>query len=236
MSNLTIKLFADGADINSIIKLYHSTQIDGITTNPTLMKKAGISDYEVFAKDVSSRITDIPLSFEVISDDFIDMERQARKIGSWGENVFIKIPVLNTKGESSAPLIKKLSGDGFKLNITAILTIEQVETVLNALNTESAAFVSVFAGRIADTGIDPCPIMKQTAIMCGERSKKILSLWASTRELYNIFQAQECGVDIITVTHDILGKLSMIGRDLTDLSLDTVKMFSNDAISAGFSL
>ncbi|MCL2083881.1 MAG: transaldolase [Oscillospiraceae bacterium] len=233
---IDIKLFADGADLNGIMELYGSGLVDGITTNPTLMKKAGIADYEKFANEVASRITDIPVSFEVLSDDFAEMERQARKIGGWGENVYIKIPVTNTRGESSAPLINKLSRDGYKLNVTAILTLEQVDAVLRALDPAAQAYVSVFAGRIADTGVDPCPIVRKAAAMCGKRSPNIKCLWASTRELLNIFQAQECGADIITVTHDILKKLPMIGRDHNELSLDTVKMFYSDAVSAGFVL
>ena len=230
-----IKIFADGADINGMLEMYHAGFISGFTTNPTLMKKAGVIDYEQFAREALRLIPDFPLSFEVFSDDFNVMEQEARKIGSWAQNVYIKIPITNTKGESSIPLIKKLSADGFKLNITAILTLTQVEQAIQCLTPGVGAYISVFAGRIADTGIDPMPIMKETAVMC-RKVAKVESLWASARELLNIFQAQDCGVDIITVTNDILKKTSNIGKDLTQLSLETVNMFYNDAKSLGFKI
>jgi len=230
-----IKIFADGADINGMREEYKKGYVSGFTTNPTLMKKAGVVDYEAFAREIAAEITDLPLSFEVFSDDFETMAAEARKIGSWGDNIYIKIPVTNTKGESTAGLIKMLSAEGFKLNITAILTIGQVKAVVDALSPDVGAYVSVFAGRIADTGVDPIPVMKETVDIC--RSKPgVESLWASTRELLNIFQAQDCGVDIITVTNDILKKLPLVGKDLTELSLDTVKMFYNDAKSLGYKL
>ena len=230
-----IKIFADGADINGMREEYKKGYVSGFTTNPTLMKKAGVSDYEAFAREIAKEITDLPLSFEVFSDDFESMEKEARKIGSWGDNIFIKLPVTNTKGISTAGLIKKLSSEGFKLNITAILTLGQVDDVVKALTPGVGAYVSVFAGRIADTGVDPIPVMKETVDIC--RSKAgVESLWASTRELLNIFQAQECGVDIITVTNDILKKLPMVGMDLSELSLDTVRMFHNDATSLGYKI
>jgi len=230
-----IKIFADGADINGMREEYKKGYVSGFTTNPTLMKKAGVVDYEAFAKEIAGEITDLPLSFEVFSDDFDSMAKEARKIGSWGENIYIKIPVTNTKGESSASLIKELSAEGYKLNITAILTLQQVEDVVNSLTPGIGAYISVFAGRIADTGVNPIPIMKETVNIC-KNVAGVESLWASTRELLNIFQAQDCCVDIITVTNDILKKLPMVGMDLSELSLDTVKMFHNDATSLGYKL
>ena len=230
-----IKIFADGADINGMLEMYHAGLVSGFTTNPTLMKKAGVADYEQFAREALRSIPDLPVSFEVFSDDFATMEKEARKIGSWADNVYIKIPITNTKGESSIPLIKKLSADGYKLNLTAILTLTQVEQVLWCLTPGVGAYISVFAGRIADTGVDPMPIMKETVIMC-RTVAKVESLWASTRELLNIFQAQACGVDIITVTNDILKKMSNVGKDHTQLSLETVNMFYNDAKSLGFKI
>jgi len=230
-----IKIFADGADINGMKEMYKAGYVSGFTTNPSLMKKAGVLDYEKFALNVVKEITNLPLSFEVFSDEFENMEREARKIGSWADNVYVKIPVTNTKGESSEKLIKKLSAEGFKLNITAILTVNQVEKVVKALTPGIGAYVSVFAGRIADTGVNPIPIMKQAVDIC-RSVKGIESLWASTRELLNIFQAQDCGVDIITVTNDILKKLPLIGKDLSELSLDTVKMFHEDAKGLGYKI
>jgi len=230
-----IKIFADGADINGMKEMYKAGYVSGFTTNPTLMKKAGVLDYESFALAVVKEITNLPLSFEVFSDDFENMEREAKKIGNWANNIYVKIPVTNTKGESSEKLIKKLSAEGFKLNITAILTVNQVERVVKALTPGSGAYVSVFAGRIADTGVNPIPIMKQAVDIC-RGVKGVESLWASTRELLNIFQAQDCGVDIITVTNDILKKLPLIGKDLSELSLDTVKMFHDDAKGLGYKI
>ena len=230
-----IKIFADGADIDGMREEYKKGYVSGFTTNPTLMKKAGVTDYEAFAREIAKEITDLPLSFEVFSDDFESMEKEARKIGSWGSNIYIKIPVSNTKGISTAGLIKKLSSEGFKLNITAILTPSQVADVVKALTPGVGAYVSVFAGRIADTGVDPVPVMKETVDIC-RCVAGVESLWASTRELLNIFQAQECSVDIITVTNDILKKLPMVGMDLLELSLDTVRMFHNDAISLGYKI
>lgn len=230
-----IKIFADGADIDGMREEYKKGYVSGFTTNPTLMKKAGVKDYESFAKEIAREITDLPLSFEVFSDEIDAMEREARKIGSWGDNIYIKIPVTNTKGVPTAELVRKLSAEGLKLNITAILTRKQIEEVVDALSADVGAYVSVFAGRIADTGVDPMPIMKETVDIC--RSKAgVESLWASTRELLNIFQAQDAGVDIITVTNDVLKKLPMVGMDLTQLSLETVQMFYNDGQSLGFKI
>jgi len=230
-----IKIFADGADINGMKEMYKAGYVSGFTTNPTLMKKAGVLDYEAFALSVVKEITNLPLSFEVFSDELENMEREARKIGSWADNIYVKIPVTNTKGESSEKLIKKLSAEGFKLNITAILTVNQVEQVVKALTPGSSAYISVFAGRIADTGVNPIPIMKQTVDIC-RNVEGVESLWASTRELLNIFQAQDCGVDIITVTNDILKKMPLIGKDLSVLSLDTVRMFYEDAKGLGYKI
>mgnify|MGYP001329976790 CR=1 FL=1 len=235
MKNLQVKIFADGADINDMKKAYKEGVVKGFTTNPTLMKKAGVADYEQFAKAVLKEITDLPISFEVFSDDFASMEREAMKIAGWGKNVNIKIPITNTKGESSVPLIKKLSGEGLFLNVTAILTVEQVKAVAEAITPSSQTIVSVFAGRIADTGRDPKPYMKEAAKILASNKNAYL-LWASSRELLNIIEAEECGCRIVTVTPDILKKLPMIGKDLTELSLDTVKMFLQDTNSAGYSL
>ena len=236
LSDLKIKIFADGADKKGMLELNANTLIKGLTTNPTLMRKAGLTDFEAFARDILQGITEKPLSFEVFSDDFSEMKRQAMKINGWAKNVYVKIPITNTRDESSLPLIKELASEGVKLNITAILTLDQVKGVAQALNPKVPSFVSVFAGRIADTGVDPVPHM----IEC----KKILKdlpqaelLWASVREVLNIFQANDCGCEIVTVPHDILNKaIKLAGVGLKEMSLDTVKMFANDAKAAGFSL
>lgn len=235
IKELKIKIFADGADIKSMVEAYKGGIVKGFTTNPTLMRKGGISDYESFAKEVLKHIPDSPISFEVFSDEFSEMERQAKKIASWGSNITVKIPITNTKQESSIPLIKKLSSEGLSLNITAILTLEQVRAVKEVLNPNVYNIVSVFAGRIADTGRDPMPYMTEAAKIL-RPTKNTDLLWASSRELLNIFQAESCGCQIITVTNDILKKLHMINKDLAELSLDTVKMFHQDAIQAGFKL
>lgn len=232
-NDLKIKIFADGANIDEMKKVYSEGIVSGFTTNPTLMKKDGVTDYVSFAKNVLSEIKDMPISFEVFTDDFESMERQANEIASWGENVYIKIPVTNTKDEPSYDLINKLSSKGFKLNVTAILTTDQVKNVYESLDKNTPSIISVFAGRIADTGRDPVPYMKEShEIVKG--SEKVELLWASSRELLNIIQAEECGCQIITVTNDLLKKLKMVGKDLKELSLDTVKMFYNDAVSAGY--
>ncbi len=234
--NLPIKIFADGADREGIIALYKKPYIQGLTTNPTLMKKVGVTDYEAFAKAVLEVVTDKPISFEVFSDDFPDMRRQALKIRDWQENVYVKIPITNTKRESALPLIKELASEGVKLNVTALLTRAQVQGVADALNPEVASVVSVFAGRVADTGVDPLPIMRDSLDLLRANPQAEL-LWASVREVLNIFQAAECGCHIVTATHDILAKASkMGGMDLDDLSLDTVNMFYQDALAAGFRL
>jgi len=229
IQRLKIKLFADGADIDDMIEIYNKGIVKGFTTNPTLMRKANVIDYEAFAKKILSKIMDLPISFEVFSDDFGTMEEQARKIASWGKNVNVKIPITNTKGESSASLIRKLSFDGISLNVTAILTVEQVEVVAKAISPGVKTIVSVFAGRIADTGRDPIPYMKEAARILKPNHNAEL-LWASSRELLNVFQAESCGCHIITVTNDILKKIHMIGKDLNELSLDTVEMFHKDAL------
>ncbi len=230
-----IKLYADGADLDGMIEEYKKGIASGFTTNPTLMKKAGVKSYEDFAKAALKAIPDLPISFEVFSDDLPGMEREARKIAGWGKNVYIKIPVTNTKGESTAPLVKKLSHDGLKLNVTAILTLDQVKTVAKALSPDTPSIVSVFAGRIADTGRDPMPIMKDAVKILKPLPKTEL-LWASTRELLNLIQAESCGCHIITITNDILKKVPQVGKDLSQLSLETVQMFYSDAQSAGYKI
>ena len=236
LNDLTIQLYADGADKAGILDLYGKSYIKGLTTNPSLMKKAGITDYEAFAKDIHQSVTAKPISLEVFTDDLVDMKRQALKITSWGKNVYTKIPITNARGDSCLPLIKELGLAGVKLNVTALLTLRQVAGVAEALNPAVPAVVSVFAGRIADTGVDPVPMVRACGALLHAQPKAEL-LWASTREVLNIFQAQEAGCAIITVPHDILAKAAkMFGQDLTDLSLDTVKTFSKDAIDCGFKL
>ena len=236
LKDLQVKIFADGADKKGMLELNANPLIQGLTTNPTLMRKAGLTDFEAFARDILQGITEKPLSLEVFSDEFSEMKRQALKINGWAQNVYVKIPITNTRNESSLPLIKELSNDGVKLNVTAILTLAQVEGVTAALNAKVPAVVSVFAGRIADTGVDPAGIMTQSKTILKDLPHAEL-LWASVREVLNIFQANDCGAHIVTVPHDILGKaIKMAGMDLGELSLDTVKMFANDAKAAGFSL
>jgi len=236
LSDLKIHLYADGADKSGILDLYAKPYIKGLTTNPTLMNKAGIKDYEAFSKDILKSVTAKPISLEVFTDDLADMKRQALKIASWGENVYVKIPITNSVGESCLGLIKELGSEGVKLNITALLTLEQVAGVAAVLNPTIPSVVSVFAGRIADTGVDPVPVMRAASALLWNKPKAEL-LWASVREVLNIFQAEESGCKIVTVPHDILGKASkMYGMDLTALSLDTVKMFAKDAAAAGFKL
>jgi transaldolase len=233
--SLSIKIFADGANRDSMLALAANPNIQGFTTNPTLMRQAGITDYEAFAYDILQEITGRPISFEVFSDDFDEMERQAVKIAGWGDNVNVKIPVTNTAGESSAKLIRRLAADGVKLNVTALMTLGQVRTVAECLEGGPSAIVSVFAGRIADTGRDPVPLMS-AALELVRDYPNIELLWASPRELLNILQADAIGCHIITVTHDLLKKLGGLGKDLNQFSLDTVKMFYNDAQSAGYAL
>jgi transaldolase len=232
---LKIKIFADGANIEDMLLAYKEGLVKGFTTNPTLMRKNGIKDYEKFAKEILSQIIDLPISFEVFSDDFESMEKEAKLISSWGKNVVVKIPITNTKKESSIPLIKKLSDYGLMLNVTAMLTLEQVEDVSKAVSKKSKTIVSVFAGRIADTGRDPIPYMTKAVEILKDNPNAEL-LWASPRELLNIYHAESCGCHIITVTSDILKKLSMVNKNLDVLSLDTVKMFYNDAQNVGYNI
>lgn len=235
MNDLKIEIYADGADLADMISASKQSHIKGLTTNPTLMRKAGVEDYEGFARKVLQHITTLPISFEVFSDEFDEMERQARLINSWGPNVYVKIPITNTRGASSAPLIRTLAGEGIKLNVTALLTVSQVREVTNVLNSTVPAIVSVFAGRIADTGVDPLPLMRECLQIVKSRPLAKL-LWASPRELLNIVQADQMGCHIITVTTDLLKKLPGIGKDLAQLSLETVKMFYDDAQKAGYHL
>lgn len=232
---LKVKIFADGADKARMLELYGNKAVKGFTTNPTLMRQAGLTDYEGFARDILKHIPDRPISFEVFSDDFDEMERQALKIAAWGSNVFVKIPVTNTKAVSAAPLIKRLVAKGVQLNVTAILTAAQIDEVIGALKGTKHSYVSVFAGRIADTGRDPIPFITQAVTGCNKAGGMEV-IWASPRELLNIFQADEVGCHVITVTPDILKKLSTTGKDLGEYSLDTVKMFFNDGAAAGFKL
>ena len=232
---LKVKIFADGADVAGMLEMNSKPFIKGLTTNPTLMKKAGITDYKAFCKDILVSIKDKPLSFEVFSDNFAEMERQALEISSWGENVYVKIPITNTKQEGSYSLIKRLSDQKVKLNITALMTIDQVRNVVTTIDPKIPSYVSVFAGRIADTGVDPVPIMME-AVKILKAAPASELIWASPRELLNIFQADEVGCPIITVTSDIIKKLSLVGYSLDDYSLDTVKMFYADAVDAGYKL
>jgi transaldolase len=236
LSDLKIQIYADGADKAGILDLYAKPYIKGLTTNPTLMNKAGIKDYEAFARDILQTVTAKPISLEVFSDDFSEMKRQALKIAGWGKNVYVKIPITNSRGESSLPLIRELAQQKVQLNITAILTLAQVRDVAAALNPAIPSVVSVFAGRIADTGVDPMPLMREgRALLKGQPKAELL--WASVREVLNILQAEACGCDIVTVQHDILAKAAkLLGMDLTALSLDTVQMFARDATAAGFKL
>ena len=233
VKNLKIKLFADGADLATMIELSKKPFIKGLTTNPTLMRKAGIQDYKKFAKDVLAEIREKPISFEVFSDNLDEMIEQAIKISSWGSNVNVKIPITNSQGIETTQAIKELSSRGISLNITAILTTEQVEKVVNVLDMDSPAFISVFAGRIADTGRDPIPVMKDALKIMKYKPKSEL-IWASPRELLNVIQANEIGCHIITSTSDILKKLDTIGKNLSEYSLETVKMFRDDAVASGY--
>jgi transaldolase len=235
VEELKVKIFADGADKAGMLEMYEKPFVKGLTTNPTLMKKAGITDYRAFCKDILNSINDKPLSFEVFSDDFSEMEHQALEIASWGENVYVKIPITNTKQETCYDLVKRLAVKKVKLNVTALMTLDQVKNVVSSLDPNVPSYVSVFAGRIADTGYDPLPMMKKSVDMLKAAPASEL-IWASPRELLNIFQADDIGCHIITVTNDILKKLSLVGYDLDQYSLDTVKMFYKDAVDAGFKL
>ncbi len=231
-----IKIFADGASLPSMLESARDPRIGGFTTNPTLMRKAGISDYRAFAKEVLAAIRDKPISFEVFADDVPEMRRQAREIATWGSNVYVKIPVTNTQRESTQALVRELASGGVKLNVTAICTLDQVRDVTRALAGGAPSVVSVFAGRIADTGRDPIPLMKEALQICRATAPSAELLWASPRELLNIVQAAEIGCDIITVTPDLLKKLELVGKDLAEFSLETVQMFYKDAQAAGFVL
>ena len=235
LKNLKVQVFADGADLDSMLALYRNPLIKGFTTNPTLMRKAGITDYPKFARAVLAAIPDRPISFEVFADEFDQMEEQAREIASWGGRVNVKIPITNTRGESSALLVRRLARAGVSLNVTALMTLKQVQEIVPCLESGPPSYVSVFAGRIADTGRDPVPMMAESVRILLNFSN-IQLIWASPRELLNVFQADEIGCHVITVTHDVLNKLRLVGRDLNDYSLDTVKMFFTDAQSAGFRL
>ena len=235
IEDLSVKIFADGADKVGMVEMYTKPFIKGLTTNPTLMNKAGITDYRAFAKDILSVIKDKPISFEVFSDDFKEMERQVLEIASWGDNVYVKVPVTNTKRETCYSLVKKMAAQKVKLNVTAIMTLSQIKNVVAALNPNVPNYVSVFAGRIADTGRDPVPIMSAAVDMLKVNPLSEL-IWASPRELLNIFQADAIGCQVITVTNDILKKLSLVGYDLNEYSLDTVKMFHKDAQLANFEI
>ena len=235
LDQLKVKVFADGADKAGMLEMYAKPYIKGLTTNPTLMRKAGVSDYRAFARDILQAIPDRPISFEVFSDDFLEMERQAMEIAGWGDNVYVKIPVTNTKRQTSYDLVRKLTGKRVKVNVTALMTLAQVRDVVTALAVDVPSYVSVFAGRIADTGRDPVPLMA-AAVELLRLNPKAELIWASPRELLNIFHADSVGCHVITVTNDILKKLQLAGYDLDEYSLDTVKMFHADAEAAGFKL
>lgn len=235
LSDLTVKIFADGADLGGILSLAEDARVAGFTTNPTLMHKVGLTDYEAFAKSVLATITKHPISFEVFADDEAEIRRQALLISSWGPNVYVKVPVTNTEGISLAPLVRELASEGVQVNVTALFTLAQVEAITAAVAEGPASYISVFAGRIADAGVDPLPIMRGSLeiIRAAPRSELI---WASPREVFNVVQADEIGCHVITVTHDLLKKLAGLGKDLDQFSLETVRMFRDDAAAAGFSL
>ncbi|MGC1890763.1 MAG: transaldolase [Stellaceae bacterium] len=235
LSDLKVAIFADGAEKSGMLEMYAKPYIKGFTTNPTLMRKAGITDYEKFARDILGEIPDRPISFEVFADEFPEMARQARKIATWGKNIRVKIPVTNTRRESAIPLCERLAQEGIPLNVTAIFTLDQVRAVVDAVRGGAPTYVSIFAGRIADTGVDPVPLIAEAVRRLAAAPTTEL-IWASPRELLNIFQADAVGCHIITVTNDILQKLSVVGRNLNDYSLDTVKMFYEDGREAGFAL
>lgn len=233
VSGLNLEVFADGADLDGITALAENPLIKGFTTNPTLMRKAGVDDYEKFARAMLEIVPVLPVSFEVFADEFDEMETQARKISSWGANVNVKIPITNTKGDFAGPLVERLSKSGVSVNVTALMQLEQVEKITACLDGNVTAFVSVFAGRIADTGRDPIPIMTDS-VACLAQKPAAKLIWASPRELLNIFHAEQCGCHVITVTNDVLAKLPTIGKDLAQYSLETVEMFYRDATSAGY--
>jgi transaldolase len=235
LNDLKVKIFADGAEKASMMEMHSKPFVQGLTTNPTLMAKAGIKDYRAFCKDILSEIKIKPLSFEVFSDEFSDMERQALEIASWGENVNVKIPITNTKGQTTTEVLREVSKLGVKVNVTALMSTSQVTKVMDVLNPAVVSYVSIFAGRIADTGVDPVPLMS-AAVQITSMNPKAEVIWASPRELLNIFQADEIGCQVITVTNDILKKLELVDYDLANYSLDTVKMFYKDAVEAGYKI
>ena len=235
VNQLKVQIFADGADKAGMLEMYANPFIKGFTTNPTLIRKAGVPEYEAFAREIIIAIPDRPISFEVFADDFAEMERQARRITTWGKHVSVKIPITNTKRESSIPLVRKLSQEGIALNVTAMFTLEQVQSVVDAVREGAPCYVSVFAGRIADTGTDPVPIMAE-AVKRLQSAPNTELIWASPRELLNIMQADDIGCHVITVTNDILKKLPLVGKDLDAYSLETVKMFYEDGKAAGYKL
>ncbi|MCS4485287.1 transaldolase [Staphylococcus americanisciuri] len=235
MAELKVKVFADGADIEQMKQAYQNKEVDGFTTNPSLMAKAGVKDYTSFAQEVVQAIPDASISFEVFGDDMETMEKEAKIIEQFGDNIFVKIPIVNTKGESMLPLIEKLSAQGVKLNVTAVYTIEQVKAITDAVTEGVETYVSVFAGRIADTGVDPLPLMKES-VRITHSKKGVQLLWASCRELFNVIQADEIGADIITCPADVVKKVSNIGRDINTLSVDTVQGFAKDIQSSGLSI
>ncbi len=234
LAGLDIDIFADGADLASMIRYADNPLISGFTTNPSLMEKSGIADYRTFGLELLEHIPHKPISFEVFSDDFTEMERQAKEIAGWGENVFVKVPITNTRRETAYDLIKRLSDNGVKLNVTAVFTERQVEGVLRHLSNASDAYISIFAGRIADTGRDPAPTVRRARELVAASSAKLI--WASAREILNIFQADAAGSHAITLTHDLVEKLSLVGKDLDEYSLETVKMFHDSAQSARYAL
>jgi len=231
-----IKIFADGAALAPMLELAKNPRIAGFTTNPTLMRKAGVADYRAFAREVLAVIRDRPISFEVFADELPEMKRQAREIATWGENVYVKVPITNTRREPATALVRELAGAGVKLNVTALCTLDQVRDTAQALKGGAPSVISVFAGRVADTGRDPVPLMKEALGICRAADARIELLWASPRELLNIVQAAEIGCDIITVTPDLLAKLPLVGKDLAEYSLETVQMFYRDAQAAGYKL
>lgn len=235
LQELRVRIYADGADAATFPDLCKNPLVKGFTTNPTIMNDAGVEDYERFARDVLAQIGDRPVSFEVFADDLLDMERQSRKISSWGGNVYVKIPITNTQGESTAPLVKRLAEQSIKLNITAVMTLEQVRTARDALGTQTPAYISIFAGRIADAGVDPIPVVRDAVRLLGKHPN-IEVIWASPREVLNVFHAESAGCHVITLTNDLIKKLRLVGTDLSEYSLETVRMFHRDAAKARLAL
>jgi len=234
LESISTKIFADGADLDQILQLARDTRIQGFTTNPTLMWKAGLTDYSEFARGLLEHIADKPISFEVVADDEDEIGRQARVISTWGSNVYVKVPVTTSTGQSLAPLVRELSGKGIHVNVTAVMTVEQVDVIAHALRDGAPSCVSVFAGRIADAGVEPLPIMSSSLEILGSVAPAAELIWASPREVLNLVQANSIGCHIITMTHDLIAKLDLLGKDLDEYSLETVQMFRSAALSAGF--